>query len=109
MPAAFHLLVCKRTTHSLVKILRASHVDQFQTKFFLITLELRSWIYIHQLLFYCIIASYIANLKEKEASTENQADLLSKEVEQLKEDLEVSFSPRISVLGADYMASFSPG
>ena len=90
MPAAFHLLVCKRTTHSLVKILRASYVDQFQRKFFLIILELRSWINIHQLLFYCIIASCIENLKKKQVSAENQKDLLRQEVKQLKEDVEVS-------------------
>ena len=90
MPVVFHLLVCKRTTHNLVKILRASYVDQFQRKFFLIILQLSSWINIHQLLFYCIIASCIENLKKKQASAENQKDLLSQEVEQLKEDVAVS-------------------
>ena len=90
MPAAFHLLVCKRTTHSLVKILRASYVDQFQRKFFLIILELRSWININQLLFCCIIASCIEDLKKKQASAENQKDLLTQENEQLKKDVEVS-------------------
>ena len=90
MPAAFHLLVCKRTTHSLVKIVRASYVDQFQRKFFLIILELRSWINIHQLLFYCIIASCIEDLKKKQASAENRKDLLTQENEQLKKDVEVS-------------------
>ena len=58
------------------------------------------------LFFYFIIASFIETLKDKQASTENQAAFLSQEVEQLKEDLEVSTfnmplpfpSPRISML-----------
>lgn len=45
---------------------------------------------INLVLFYFINASYIETLKEKLASTEHQAALLSQEVEHLKESLEVS-------------------
>ena len=41
-------------------------------------------------LLYFMIISYIESLKEKQASTEQQAALLSQENEQLNEDLEVS-------------------